>query len=669
MDRAYELDRAPASARHRDAASRAQAPPLAGLQAAAGNRAVQRLVESAPTEVDGAAISERIGAAEGAGTALDPAVSRQLAHTLGQDPGDPRIHLDAEADALSRELGAKAFTSGRDIFFREGAFDPSVPEGFGLLAHEATHVLQQASGPVDGTPTADGALSISDPADRHEQAARAHDASGAGTASTGDGGGGRPVQRDDDDWSAASLFNDARSAASNVLSGDKAVVDLVDTPFRSAAQSTGQATSAISQGIGWLEDQEKAASAAYLPAPLAGIADATTQIGGGLLDAGVSIGGSALQTVADPIGAAENVMSMGLAAPSKLASGALDATGDLLAGKGIDAAGGDLARGVGDAVNAVYGGLTEGDDAATGKMPQDAGLLRQMLDPFYSDHAKGKDAHAVGRGVGTIASFFLGGESGEAPAPGGPEPVVPETVTPEEAPPTVRDPTPPDEVAPTIRPSPEEVAPTVRPPALPDDLAPTLRRPPTPDEIAPTVRDPNVPVEPRVPRIRPGEAPAPQIIPRNPDLAAPGSPGFFERADPLAPTQRSPVVIDPGADSLVDTRPALTRPGVGPDLEQPPNTLRDPGPPTLRDGPPTLRGVAPDANALPQPGESPLAQSVAPQNLTPLGQVAPGDIGPINGPGFGPAPGLFEPVPGDLEPAPPLGPLPDFRGLLPRELP
>jgi Domain of unknown function (DUF4157) len=663
MDHVHQRDRGAAvPSRRREAGAGESAPFLTGLQATVGNRAVQRLVENAPGELDGAAISERIGAAEGSGAALDPAVAQQLAQTLGENSGDPRIHLDAEADALSRELGAKAFTSGRDIFFREGAFDPSLPQGFGLLAHEATHVLQQASGPVDGTPTADGALSISDPGDAFEQAASAHDASGSSTSSSHDSAGdsgGRPVQRDDDDWSPGSLFNDARSAANDVLSADKAALDFADTPFRRAAQSTGQATSAISQGIGWVEDQEKAASASLLPAPLAAIADSTTQIGGGLLDAGVTIGGGALQTVTDPIGAAENVVGMGLAAPSKMASGVLDATGDLLSGKGVDAAGSDLERGLGDSVNAVYGGLTEGDDAASGKMPKDAGLLRQVLDPFYSDHAKGKDAHAVGRGVGTIASFFLGGESGETPTPGGPEPVVPE-----EVPATVRDPIPSDEVAPTIRPNPDEVAPTVRPPALPDDLAPTVRRPPTPDEVAPTLRDPSVPVEPRVPQIRPGADPAPQIIPRNPDLAAPGSPGFFERADPLAPTQRSPVVIDPGADSLVDTRPAITRPGVGPDFEQPPNTLRDPGPPTLRDGPPTLRGLAPG-----QLGESPLAHSVTPENLTPLGPRPPGEIGPLGSSDFGPPQDLFEPLPGDPDPAPLPGPLPDFRGILPRELP
>jgi hypothetical protein len=61
---------------------------------------------------------------------------------------------------------------------------------------------------------------------------------------------------------------------------------------------------------------------------------------------------------------------------------------------------------------------------------------------------------------------------------------------------------------------------------------------------------------------------------------------------------------------------------------------------------------------------------VSPANLTPLGPTPPGAIGPIGGSEFGPPQGLFDPVPGDLEPAPLLGDgVPDFRGQLPRELP
>ena len=54
-----------------------------------------------------------------------------------------RIHTDAEADALARDLGAAAFTRGGDIYFRKGAWAPGTPAGNRLLAHELTHVQQQ----------------------------------------------------------------------------------------------------------------------------------------------------------------------------------------------------------------------------------------------------------------------------------------------------------------------------------------------------------------------------------------------------------------------------------------------------------------------------------------------------------------------------------------------
>jgi Domain of unknown function (DUF4157) len=165
---------------------------LAGLQQAAGNRAVQRLVTGMREEIDGEAVSARIGAAERGGMPLDPSVRARVAEAIGADPGPVRVHADAEADSLSRTLGAKAFASGNDLFFREGAFDPSSTEGFDLLLHESTHVLQQAAGPVAGTPTADGALAISDPGDAFERAASAATVAGPAPAPASAG---RPVQR------------------------------------------------------------------------------------------------------------------------------------------------------------------------------------------------------------------------------------------------------------------------------------------------------------------------------------------------------------------------------------------------------------------------------------------------------------------------------------------
>jgi hypothetical protein len=115
-------------------------------------------------------LSQRIQAAQSQGESLDPGVQRQVENGIGANLGQVRIHTDGEADALSRAVSAKAFTTGQDIFFRAGAYNPDSIEGLHLIAHEVTHTLQQAAGPVAGHLTEEG-VSISDPNDSFEQAA------------------------------------------------------------------------------------------------------------------------------------------------------------------------------------------------------------------------------------------------------------------------------------------------------------------------------------------------------------------------------------------------------------------------------------------------------------------------------------------------------------------
>jgi hypothetical protein len=43
----------------------------------------------------------------------------------------------------NNSLGAKAFAQGNDVHFGAGAFNPDSAGGKQLLAHEATHVVQQ----------------------------------------------------------------------------------------------------------------------------------------------------------------------------------------------------------------------------------------------------------------------------------------------------------------------------------------------------------------------------------------------------------------------------------------------------------------------------------------------------------------------------------------------
>jgi hypothetical protein len=110
--------------------------------------------------------AEAIEAARGGGRPLEPAVQHRLEHAAGAGLGDVRIHTDASAARLADGLKARAFTTGRDIFFAAGAYDPGSPAGLHTLAHEATHVAQQAAGPVVGSPH--GRLLVSDPADPFE---------------------------------------------------------------------------------------------------------------------------------------------------------------------------------------------------------------------------------------------------------------------------------------------------------------------------------------------------------------------------------------------------------------------------------------------------------------------------------------------------------------------
>ncbi|UCH43369.1 MAG: DUF4157 domain-containing protein, partial [Dehalococcoidales bacterium] len=92
-------------------------------------------------------LEQRIEAARGSGQPLQESTRGSLESQLGHDFNNVRIHNDAEADKLSRQLGAEAFTTGRDVFFKEGTYNPDSDHGQGLIAHELTHVVQQSAVP------------------------------------------------------------------------------------------------------------------------------------------------------------------------------------------------------------------------------------------------------------------------------------------------------------------------------------------------------------------------------------------------------------------------------------------------------------------------------------------------------------------------------------------
>ncbi len=88
------------------------------------------------------------GLAAGGGGPLGQSGRNFFEPRFGRDFNAVRIHTDSEAVAMNRLLGARAFTYGTHIYFNRGQFDSSSYAGRHLLAHELTHVVQQASGRV-----------------------------------------------------------------------------------------------------------------------------------------------------------------------------------------------------------------------------------------------------------------------------------------------------------------------------------------------------------------------------------------------------------------------------------------------------------------------------------------------------------------------------------------
>jgi hypothetical protein len=141
-----------------------------------GNASLARLVQRSgegldtggggPATVD-REIARAIEEQRGRGRELDTDARATLENAMGEDFSGVRIHDDAEADGLSDAVSAAAFTTGSDIFFREGKYDPGSSEGQKLLAHELTHVSQQRGAPQASE------LTVSEPGDPSETEASA----------------------------------------------------------------------------------------------------------------------------------------------------------------------------------------------------------------------------------------------------------------------------------------------------------------------------------------------------------------------------------------------------------------------------------------------------------------------------------------------------------------
>lgn len=117
--------------------------------------AVGGAIESGLSAVGGVLFQAEAGAARGGvdarvvatrlghGRALDGAARARMEGAFGHSFEHVRIHDDAGAAHLSRDLGARAFTVGAHVAFAAGQYRPGTAVGDALLAHELAHVIQQ----------------------------------------------------------------------------------------------------------------------------------------------------------------------------------------------------------------------------------------------------------------------------------------------------------------------------------------------------------------------------------------------------------------------------------------------------------------------------------------------------------------------------------------------
>ncbi len=116
--------------------------PAAALrrQPAEEQKPAARQAGSGVDRPDGAAAA-RLMARSGEGSPLNPATRSALESGLGADLGAARVHRDPAAHQAAAALKARAFTRGNDIYMARGESEGDTR----LMAHEATHVVQQGA--------------------------------------------------------------------------------------------------------------------------------------------------------------------------------------------------------------------------------------------------------------------------------------------------------------------------------------------------------------------------------------------------------------------------------------------------------------------------------------------------------------------------------------------
>lgn len=102
--------------------------------------------ERAAPSAQSSQVADALANLSSSGKPLPDLERQHFEESLGTDLGSVRVHDNAGAHILVTQLGANAFTYGRHIYFRKGAYDLSDSSGQHRLAHEVVHTVQQSRG-------------------------------------------------------------------------------------------------------------------------------------------------------------------------------------------------------------------------------------------------------------------------------------------------------------------------------------------------------------------------------------------------------------------------------------------------------------------------------------------------------------------------------------------
>jgi hypothetical protein len=108
------------------------------------------------------------------GEPLPPELASRFSKAYQHDLSQVRVHPESQKAA---DLGAQAYTVGKDVAFAPGTYQPATAQGQRLLGHELAHVVQQSQ----GKPTVQGKGLASDDAEKEADTAADAALSGAPT--------------------------------------------------------------------------------------------------------------------------------------------------------------------------------------------------------------------------------------------------------------------------------------------------------------------------------------------------------------------------------------------------------------------------------------------------------------------------------------------------------